>query len=237
VFKVAHFTRYGHDGDEDSKDSTSNVNAKSELGDYEREMDQEMDNIESISIVSDRNIFDTIQTAKKPLYSINDVSISKQRKKEELFESQLVEVPKKPIVSKEMQNEAVLKNKKNEELLDKIKARDAQFAKEQMASRIPNNKATDIIKGMQAGRQALLAKTNLRSGGMPRPCFHPNGNMAFVSGKNIKIVSTKPQDKEFSILDVLLKWKQVAKEADMQKIFGDLRLSSSKTGSNNFMMD
>jgi nuclear pore complex protein Nup98-Nup96 len=65
TFKVQHFTKYGNAADEeDSRDSSSNVNGKSEADAQsfvgEKEIDHEMDIDDSISIISEKpNIFDT----------------------------------------------------------------------------------------------------------------------------------------------------------------------------------
>jgi len=43
----------------------------------------------------------------------------------------------------------------------------------------------DFLKNLGIG--GGFAKTSLRSG-IPRPCFSPNGQLAFVSGDKIRIV-------------------------------------------------
>ena len=61
-------------------------------------------------------------------------------------------------------------------------------------------------------------KTSLKQGGMPRPCFHPNGGIVFVNGNKIKVVNTAPQ-KEFSLLDVLMKHRILAKDESLHSQF------------------
>ena len=64
-----------------------------------------------------------------------------------------------------------------------------------------------------------FAKTSLRSG-IARPCFNPNGQIAFVSGSKIKIVQTKPVDaatkakstNTFSPASTVLNFTQVEKK-------------------------
>jgi hypothetical protein len=48
-----------------------------------------------------------------------------------------------------------------------------------------------LLKAINA-KSNNLQKTSLKQGGMPRPCFHPNGSIVFVSGNKIKVVSTAP---------------------------------------------
>ena len=53
----------------------------------------------------------------------------------------------------------------------------------------PSDKQTMDYLRQNLGLKSGFAKTSLRSG-IPRPCFTPNGQIAFVSGKKIKVVST-----------------------------------------------
>ena len=72
--------------------------------------------------------------------------------------------------------------------------------------------------GMNAG----FAKTSLRSG-IARPCFNPNGQIAFVIGNKIKIEQTQAIDKSvgpsthskaYSPANTVLKYTQVEKKND-----------------------
>ncbi len=71
---------------------------------------------------------------------------------------------------------------------DAIKRRELAFAKvNPLTCAKPSDKETMDYLRQKLGLKSGFAKTSLRSG-IPRPCFNPNGQITFVSGKKIKIV-------------------------------------------------
>ena len=80
----------------------------------------------------------------------------------------------------------------------------------------------EYLKAM--GLNTGFAKTSLRSG-ITRPCFSPNGQIAFVSGSKIKIVQTTPVDAAtkapttpFSPASTVLNFTQVEKKNDQSSL-------------------
>ena len=82
----------------------------------------------------------------------------------------------------------------------------------------PSDEATiDFLKKM--GLNSGFAKTSLRSG-IARPCFNPNGQIAFVSGNKIRIVPTvvveSQPSKAFSPADAVLSYTQIEKKNERE---------------------
>ena len=80
---------------------------------------------------------------------------------------------------------------KTMEVQEKIRERENLFKQASpLTCQKPSNKETmDYLNKL--GIRSGFAKTSLRSG-IPRPCFSPNGQIAFVSGDKIRVVSTLP---------------------------------------------
>lgn len=91
--------------------------------------------------------------------------------------------------------------------------------------RKPTNSETVNLLNKIVGKPADLQKTSLKQGGMPRPCFHPNGGIVFVQGNKIKVVNTPQPDKSFSLLDVLLKHRVVSKDESLDSQFSRMAFS------------
>ena len=110
--------------------------------------------------------------------------------------------------------------------MDRIKSRDAKFAKitESKLKRQSTGNTVDLLKAKH-GKKPVLNKTSLKMGGMSKPCFHPNGNVVFVSNNKVKVVSTSVNDgQEFSLLPLLMKHKVVCSDADLNNQFDRLGL-------------
>lgn len=67
------------------------------------------------------------------------------------------------------------------------------------------------------GLKSGLAKTSLRSG-ITRPCFSPNGQIAFVNGGKIQVVPIKPIEAEntFSPASTVLKHTLIEKKNERE---------------------
>jgi hypothetical protein len=109
------------------------------------------------------------------------------------------------------------KTQREEEIKMKIKKRDELLNKKSFLpskdlAKPTNSMTVTELKNMNQGQPVSLRNTSLKMGGTPRPCFHPNGKIAVVSGNTIKVMSTLKSNKDFSLLDLLLKHKQVTKD-------------------------
>ncbi len=91
----------------------------------------------------------------------------------------------------------------------------------------PNDKETiEFLKAI--GINKGFSKTSLRSG-IPRPTFSPNGQIAFVSGKKIRIVPTVSIEKNikpYTPAETVLKHLQIGQNLGDQME----NMSISQTG-------
>lgn len=135
-FKVKHFTRYGAGGeDEDSRDSSSNVNQKSDddMSEVnEKSLEHRMDIDELSAICGNNDIFETHHRVKKPLIKMDSDHNSSQlafksKKGDEQFVSQLVDVSEISQNEKAFSKSVVTAQKKNQELMQKIQDRQKLF--------------------------------------------------------------------------------------------------------------
>lgn len=99
----------------------------------------------------------------------------------------------------------------------KIREKELAFAQvNPMTCQKPSDKETmDYLKKL--GIRSGFAKTSLVSG-IPRPTFSRNGQIAFVSGKTIRIVPTVPIEKKaekaYSPAETVMKHTTVVKNLD-----------------------
>jgi hypothetical protein len=96
-----------------------------------------------------------------------------------------------PIAKNESQILGTMKKESDLALLKKIAKREETFKKcNPVTTSKPSNMETITFLKTLAGSKLRLANTSLRQGGVPRPCWHPNGTLIFVKNNKIELVKT-----------------------------------------------